>query len=107
MARGLEPVVELAHLVPGAALTELTFASSAEPVDMLATLCRAVYDPRRDDADFRRSLMGDEAQRRAAFDLLRKQYPSRREIDGLAVRIVGQNPALEAVVAALGARLLD
>jgi Domain of unknown function (DUF3410). len=74
---------------------------------MLATLCRAVYDPRRDDADFRRSLMGDEAQRRAAFDLLRKQYPSRREIDGLAVRIVGRNPALEAVVAALGARLLD
>ena len=107
MARGLEPVVELAHLMPGAPLTELTFASSAEPVDMLATLCRAVYDPRRDDADFRRSLMGDEAQRRAAFDLLRKQYPSRREIDGLAVRIVGRNPALEAVVAALGARMLD
>jgi len=107
MARGLEPVVGLAHLVPGAPLTELTFTSSAEPVDMLATLCRAVYDPRRDDADFRRSLMGDEAQRRATFDLLRKQYPSRREIDGLAVRIVGRNPALEAVVAALGARMLD
>lgn len=107
MARGLEPMLELAHLMPGAPLTELTFASSAEPVDMLATLCRAVYDPRRDDADFRRSLMGDEAQRRAAFDLLRKQYPSRREIDGLAVRIVGRNPALEAVAAALGARLLD
>ncbi|WP_312955058.1 4-phosphoerythronate dehydrogenase PdxB [Pseudomonas songnenensis] len=106
-ARGLEPTVELAQLMPGAPLAELTFASSAEPVDILATLCRAVYDPRRDDADFRRSLMGDDAQRRAAFDLLRKQYPSRREIDGLAVRIVGQNPALEAVVAALGARLLD
>jgi erythronate-4-phosphate dehydrogenase len=106
VARGLEPLVDLAQLMPGAPLTELTFASSAEPAEMLATLCRAVYDPRRDDADFRRSLLGDEAQRRAGFDLLRKQYPSRREIDGLAVRIVGQNPALDAVVEALGARLL-
>ena len=72
---------------------------------MLATLCRAVYDPRRDDADFRRSLLGDEAQRRAGFDLLRKQYPPRREIDGLKVRIGGHNPALATIVEALGARL--
>ncbi|HAB84689.1 MAG TPA: 4-phosphoerythronate dehydrogenase, partial [Pseudomonas sp.] len=57
-------------------------------------------------ADFRRSLQGDDAQRRAAFDLLRKAYPARREIDGLAVRIEGDNPALTAVVSALGARLL-
>jgi erythronate-4-phosphate dehydrogenase len=106
VARGLEPVVELAQLMPGAPLVELAFAACAEPAEMLATLCRAVYDPRRDDADFRRSLLGDEAQRRAGFDLLRKQYPARREIDGLAVRIVGHNPALDAVVEALGARLL-
>ena len=45
---------------------------------MLATLCRAVYDPRRDDADFRRNLQGDDAQRRAAFDLLRR--PTRRDV---------------------------
>ncbi|TDL93600.1 4-phosphoerythronate dehydrogenase PdxB [Stutzerimonas stutzeri ATCC 17588 = LMG 11199] len=104
--RGLEPTVQLAQLMPGAALTELTFAASAEPAEMLATLCRAVYDPRRDDADFRRSLVGDDAQRRTAFDLLRKGYPTRREIDGLAVRIEGGNRALETVVSALGARLL-
>ncbi|MBS69068.1 MAG: 4-phosphoerythronate dehydrogenase PdxB [Pseudomonas sp.] len=104
-ARGVEPVIELAQLTPGPALTELAFASSAEPAEMLATLCRAVYDPRRDDADFRRSLLGDEAQRRAGFDLLRKQYPPRREIDGLKVRIGGHNPALATIVEALGARL--
>jgi len=105
-ARGVEPAIELAQLMPGPALTELAFASSAEPAEMLATLCRAVYDPRRDDADFRRSLLGDEAQRRAGFDLLRKQYPPRREIAGLKVRIGGHNPALATIVEALGARLL-
>ncbi|WP_279222937.1 4-phosphoerythronate dehydrogenase PdxB [Stutzerimonas kunmingensis] len=105
-ARGVEPAIELAQLMPGPALTELAFASSAEPDEMLATLCRAVYDPRRDDADFRRSLLGDEAQRRAGFDLLRKQYPPRREIDGLKVRIGGHNSALATIVEALGARLL-
>ncbi len=104
--RGLEPAVELAQLMPGAALTELTFASCTEPADMLATLCRAVYDPRRDDADFRRSLVGDAARRRAGFDLLRKRYPARREIDGLGVRITGTNAALDTIVEALGARLL-
>ncbi|EMD99705.1 4-phosphoerythronate dehydrogenase PdxB [Pseudomonas stutzeri] len=104
-ARGVEPAIELAQLTPGPALTELAFASSAESAEMLATLCRAVYDPRRDDADFRRSLLGDEAQRRAGFDLLRKQYPPRREIDGLKVRIGGHNPALATIVEALGARL--
>lgn len=105
-ARGVEPAIELAQLMPGPALTKLAFASSAEPAEMLATLCRAVYDPRRDDADFRRSLPGDEAQRRAGFDLLRKQYPPRREIDGLKVRIGGHNPVLATIVEALGARLL-
>ena len=105
-ARGVEPAIELAQLMPGPALTELAFASSADPAEMLATLCRAVYDPRRDDADFRRSLLGNEAQRRAGFDLLRKQYPPRREIDGLKVRIGGHNPALATIVEALGARLL-
>lgn len=105
-ARGVEPAIELAQLMPGPALTELVFASSAEPAEMLATLCRAVYDPRRDDADFRRSLLSNEAQRRVEFDLLRKQYPPRREIDGLKVRIGGHNPALATIVEALGARLL-
>ncbi|EWC42569.1 4-phosphoerythronate dehydrogenase PdxB [Stutzerimonas stutzeri] len=105
-ARGLQPGVELAQLMPEAPLRELTLAASAEPAAMLATLCRAVYDPRRDDADFRRSLVGDAAQRRTAFDLLRKRYPSRREIDGLQVRIAGDNPPLAALVEALGARLL-
>ncbi|MNE95114.1 Erythronate-4-phosphate dehydrogenase [compost metagenome] len=66
-------------------------------------LCRGVYDPRRDDADFRRSLVGNVSEQRAAFDALRKHYPKRREIDGLQVRIEGESAELQRIVVALGA----
>ena len=103
-SQGLEPKVELADLIPKAPLSGLSFADTATPEDVLATICRAVYDPRRDDAAFRRSLAGDDQQRRAGFDQLRKHYPPRREIDGLQVDVAGQ-AALERVVRALGARV--
>lgn len=64
-----------------------------------------MYDPRRDDADFRRSLSGDEAARRSAFDALRKHYPYRRETDGLRVALNTPSPALQQLISALGANL--
>jgi erythronate-4-phosphate dehydrogenase len=93
-------------LMPAPWLGELSLNGAADPAWALATLCRAVYDPRRDDADFRRSLHGDEASRRLAFDALRKHYPMRREIDGLQVAVQGEatQPLLR-VVQALGAKL--
>lgn len=104
-ARGVSPEVSLQSLMPPAGLRGLTFDAAAMPATALATLCRAVYDPRRDDADFRRSLGGDEADRRAGFDALRRHYPPRREIDGLTVTLTGANAALERIVRALGATL--
>lgn len=98
--------VQLDELLPASWLDELTLDAGADPNWALATLCRVVYDPRRDDADFRRSLVGDEARRRAAFDALRKHYPVRREIDGLRVRLKGDAPRLAGIVRALGAELL-
>ena len=96
----------LEALMPAPWLGELSISGSADPAWALATLCRAVYDPRRDDADFRRSLLGDEASRRLAFDGLRKHYPMRREIDGLHVAVQGEAPpALLRVIQALGATL--
>lgn len=102
---GVAPSVELQQLMPAAWLSELTVDASADLAWVLASICRAVYDPRRDDADFRRSLQGDAATRRAAFDGLRKHYPMRREIDGLKVSVKGDAPALVSLVQALGARL--
>lgn len=105
VAQGLAPTVTLDELMPAPALQALSFDGSVDPRDLLATLCRAVYDPRSDDAAFRRSLRGDEAQRRAAFDQLRKAYPPRREIDGVRVHIQGDNDELTRVVRGLGALL--
>ncbi|MBS7660750.1 4-phosphoerythronate dehydrogenase PdxB [Pseudomonas lalucatii] len=102
---GLEATQDLAELMPAPWLGELALDAAADPDWALATLCRAVYDPRRDDADFRRSLSGDAAGRRAAFDALRKHYPVRREIDGLRVAVRGEAARLVQRVRALGASL--
>lgn len=104
-ALGVPEQVRLDDLSPAPWLSEVTLDGSADPAWALASLCRAVYDPRRDDADFRRSLVGDAEARRAAFDRLRKHYPMRREIDGLRVRVQGDAGQLAALVRALGAML--
>lgn len=95
--------IQLADLLPAPWLSQVTLHADSDPAWALAMLCRGVYDPRRDDADFRRSLVGNVGEQRAAFDVLRKQYPVRREIEGLKVRIEGESPELARIVAALGA----
>lgn len=105
-AIGEEERVQLHDLLPATWLSSVQLHESAAIDWALACLCRAVYDPRRDDADFRRALVGDEQQRRAAFDALRKHYPYRREIDGLQVRLDGEAPHLAQLTTALGCRLL-
>lgn len=103
--RGEQPQVELAQLLPPAWLSELVLHGDADPAWALATVSRAVYDPRRDDAAFRRSLLGDEPQRRAGFDALRKHYPMRRELPELRVRVAGEAEQLRRQLAALGVSL--
>ena len=98
--------VQLQDLLPKPWLGEVSLSADTDPDWALAMLCRGVYDPRRDDADFRRSLDADTDRQRLAFDQLRKHYPPRREIEGLRVRIDGPAPVLERIAAALGAVLV-
>ncbi|EUB86659.1 4-phosphoerythronate dehydrogenase PdxB [Pseudomonas sp. GM30] len=100
---GQPPSIQFSELLPAPWLSEVTLHADSDPAWALAMLCRGVYDPRRDDADFRRSLVSNVAEQRAAFDVLRKQYPVRREIEGLKVRVEGDSPQLQQIVAALGA----
>lgn len=100
---GQPAAIALSDLLPATWLSEVSLHGDSDPAWALAMLCRGVYDPRRDDADFRRSLVGNVAEQRAEFDVLRKQYPVRREIEGLKVRIEGDAPRLRQIVAALGA----
>jgi erythronate-4-phosphate dehydrogenase len=104
---GQTPTISLDDLLPRPWLAQMTLDAETDPAWALNTLCRGVYDPRRDDADFRRSLIGDSAEQRLAFDALRKHYPPRREIEGLKVSINGQSDVLARIVQALGARLID
>ena len=99
---GQDAPIHLADLLPRAWLAQVTLDAETDPDWALNMLCRGVYDPRRDDADFRRSLVGSLSQP-LAFDLLRKHYPPRREIEGLSVQINGQSERLQQLVAALGA----
>lgn len=105
--QGQRPSLSLETLLPAPWLARVDMHGDADPAWALAMLCRGVYDPRRDDADFRRSLDADETWQRAAFDALRKAYPVRREITGLKVRVEGQAPLLRRYVQGLGATLLD
>ncbi|MNT65039.1 Erythronate-4-phosphate dehydrogenase [compost metagenome] len=104
--RGEPATVQLADLLPQPWLAGIGLQAETDPAWALATLCRAVYDPRRDDADFRRSLSGDPLEQRAAFDALRKHYPPRREIEGMQVRLQGEAPHLAQMVRALGGVLV-
>jgi erythronate-4-phosphate dehydrogenase len=99
------PARRLADFLPNAWLAGLELHADSDPAWALAMVCRAVYDPRRDDADFRRSLDEDAGVQRAAFDALRKHYPPRREIDALKVRIEGEGSLLRQQLHALGIQL--
>lgn len=103
---GQPATIELADLLPRPWLADVTLDAATDPAWALNMLCRGVYDPRRDDADLRRSLVGDANSQRLAFDALRKHYPPRREIDALRVSINGESAALTQIVQALGASLI-
>ncbi|WP_268797052.1 4-phosphoerythronate dehydrogenase PdxB [Pseudomonas huanghezhanensis] len=95
--------VSLSQLLPKPWLAQVTLDAATDPTWALNMVCRGVYDPRRDDADFRRSLVGDANTQRLAFDALRKHYPPRREIEGLPVMLNGENAELRRLIEALGA----
>ena len=99
---GQTPQVQLADLLPAPWLAKVELSANSDQAWALAMVCRGVYDPRRDDADFRRTLTGPVDQQKQAFDGLRKHYPVRREIEGLTVHIEWHNPALTKMAAALG-----
>jgi erythronate-4-phosphate dehydrogenase len=103
---GQSPSISLDDLLPKPWLAHVTLDAATDPAWALNMLCRGVYDPRRDDADLRRSLVGDSASQRLAFDALRKHYPPRREIDSLNVSINGESAALRTIVNALGASIV-
>ena len=87
---------------PAQSLLAMELAAHTPVEEALRVICRAVYDPRSDDAAFRLSLQGDALTRRAAFDQVRKNYPVRREIPDLQVRVNQPTIELQQMLQALG-----
>ncbi len=87
---------------PEQSLVAVELAAQIPVEEALRVICRAVYDPRSDDAAFRLSLQGDALTRRAAFDQVRKNYPVRREIPDLQVRVNQPAVELQQMLQALG-----
>ena len=88
--------------IPAQSLLAMELAAHTPVEEALRVICRAGYDPRSDDAAFRLSLQGDALTRRAAFDQVRKNYPVRREIPDLQVRVNQPAVELQQMLQALG-----
>ena len=87
---------------PEQTLLSVHLAAHTPLAEAMRVVCRAVYDPRSDDAAFRLSLVGDADQRRLAFDQVRKNYPVRREIPDLQVQLSQPQTELQRMLTALG-----
>ncbi|KTT11195.1 erythronate-4-phosphate dehydrogenase [Pseudomonas oryzihabitans] len=86
---GITPRLTLAELLPAQQLERLVFARETPEALGFKRACRAVYDPRDDDAALRATLALPPLARAQAFDALRKGYPMRREIPGLVLEGAG------------------
>lgn len=78
-------------------------SSGRSDEEMLAQLLG--YDIRADDRALRRMVALPTAERGAAFRRYRENYPVRRELTGARLFLPGPRPRLQAMLAALGARV--
>ncbi|OAN13557.1 erythronate-4-phosphate dehydrogenase [Photobacterium jeanii] len=79
--------VSAASLLPQAPIPFVTLAKQWDEAELF-TLIQLIYDVRKDDALFRRTMVqtqGDSAQMAMAFDLMRKNYWDRREYSAITV----------------------
>jgi erythronate-4-phosphate dehydrogenase len=93
---GVEPTWTTEGLLPPPDVPRLELDAAGRPdEDVLREAVQAVYPIQRDDAALRQSLeLPSEAERAAAFDRLRKDYPYRREFSGTTVALKNASPQL-------------
>ncbi len=100
---GRAPTWDPSPLLPEPECPEV--AVPGDGADTQAAVRKAVlevYDVRRDYRAMRALLETPETERGAAFDLLRKQYPRRREFFNTVGAVAPSNPELEAMLAGIG-----
>lgn len=102
---GLPVRKKAGQFLPEPALSKISFTSSADEEDAIRIALRACYDPRRDDARLRNTMIGSAEERGAAFDRLRRDYPVRRECSSLKIQLKGTSKSLQDSFRAIGFKL--
>ncbi|MFU8763262.1 MAG: 4-phosphoerythronate dehydrogenase [Haliea sp.] len=108
LAKALRQQLQLGSvdLASGGRAPLLELPSELLGSDLLRHLCQLRYDLAADDRRLRAAVLGvAEAEARAAFDQLRKDYPLRRELAGSPVRVVNERQV--PLVEAMGAVVVD
>ncbi|USE34439.1 4-phosphoerythronate dehydrogenase PdxB [Endozoicomonas sp. SCSIO W0465] len=105
---GFPARVRLPAITPLPVLKQMKFNEGMTFSTTCSKAIRSVYDIRRDDAVMRKRLMGaDKSQRKLKFDLLRKEYPERREFSTLRVELKNCTSELVHVFQALQFKIGD
>ncbi|CCK76452.1 Erythronate-4-phosphate dehydrogenase [Oleispira antarctica RB-8] len=96
---------KLAQYLPEPSIKKIKFGDSVPVRQALRTAIRAVYEVRVDDGIMRSTLLrtnGEPQAMRTQFDLLRKNYPLRRDIPTMRVEVPSKRQDLQQALAAAG-----
>jgi erythronate-4-phosphate dehydrogenase len=96
---------KLAQYLPEPSIKRIKFGDSVPVHQALRTAIRAVYEVRVDDGIMRSSLLrtnGEAQAMRTQFDLLRKNYPLRRDIPTMRVEVPKKRQDLQQALEAAG-----
>ncbi len=102
---GLKPTWDPAPLMPGPSRPRIELdAQDMDEEETLRQIIKHAYDVVADDRALRKIAALPEAERGPYFDLLRKEYPMRREFHTSAVALKGATDSLRSKVKGLGFR---
>lgn len=102
---GLPIRSKLAQFLPEPSIKKINFGDSVPVHQALRTAIRAVYEVRVDDGIMRSTLLrtnGEKKAMRTQFDLLRKNYPLRRDIPTMRVEVPSKRQDLQQALEAAG-----
>lgn len=102
---GLPIRSKLAQFLPEPSIKKIKFGDSVPVYQALRTAIRAVYEVRVDDGIMRSTLLrthGEAQAMRTQFDLLRKNYPLRRDIPTMRVEVPSKRLDLQQALEAAG-----
>ncbi len=96
---------KLAQLLPEPSIKKIKFGDSVPVHQALRTAIRAAYEIRVDDGIMRSTLLrteGEPEAMKAKFDLLRKNYPLRRDIPTIRIEVPSKRQDLQQALEAAG-----